>query len=163
MQLWKQWFALPVITTMTLWQLMRLGKHYTPYVQVDELLKSHCGENGKDTFFSWLLLYYAHLASLCAVEHSLTLSWQYIYIYLYIYLYLYLYLYISIYLYIYIYIYIYVFVCVYIYICGYIYIYICIYVYICIYMYVYIYIYVYMYSFHYIRKRLPIHGVNPMS
>ena len=112
------------------------------------------GNNWESTLFSWLHVYYAHIASvilgdlstLCVYRGSLmaTIYIYIIYIYIYIYIYRYIYVYI---LYIYIFIiyirtYIYVYVCI---ICIYIilYIYTCIhlYMYICIYI-VYIYIYV---------------------
>ena len=41
----------------------------TSCAQVLELPQSHCGDNPEGTFFSWLHIYYAHLASVRS-EHS---------------------------------------------------------------------------------------------
>ena len=47
--------AIPVITTMALWQLMHLGtctSSCTSCAQVHELPQSHCGDNWEGTFSS---------------------------------------------------------------------------------------------------------------
>ena len=87
MQTWKQ-CALPVITTMAMWQLIHLVTwctvtHYalclgcwalfgslvsamcnrTSCAQGHELPHSHCGDNREGTLFSWLHIFYAHLTS----------------------------------------------------------------------------------------------------
>ena len=49
----------------------------TSCAQVHELPQSHCGDNREGTLFSWLHIYYAHLAFV-RFEHSITLL-QYIY------------------------------------------------------------------------------------
>ena len=63
MQPWKQ-CALPVISIMVLWQLMHLGTWCTvkSCTQVHELTQSHYGDNREGILFSWLYIYYAHLA-----------------------------------------------------------------------------------------------------
>ena len=69
----------------------------TSCVQVHELRQSHCGDNRDATLFSWLHIYYAHLASmrseqslrLSVVDHSLMTTYIYIYIYINIYIYIY--------------------------------------------------------------------------
>ena len=99
------------------------------------------GNNWESTLFSWLHVYYAHIASvilwdlstLCVYRGSLMAT---IYIYI-IYIYIYIYIYVCI-LYIYIY-YIYT------------YIYICIRMY---YMYIYYIIYIYMYTFVYVYMHI---------
>ena len=63
MQSWKQ-YALLVISGMAFWQLIHLGTWCTSYAQVHELLQSYCGDNCEGTLFSWLYIYYVHLASL---------------------------------------------------------------------------------------------------
>ena len=68
---------------------VRLTKDTWPYIrtlcpQVHELPQSHCGDNRKDTLFSWLHIYYAHLVFVRS-EHSVcrgSLMTTYIYIYL---------------------------------------------------------------------------------
>ena len=57
-------------------------------VQVHELLQSHCGDNQEGTLFSWLHIYYAHLAFV-RFEHSVccgSLMTTCVYIYIYIYI-----------------------------------------------------------------------------
>ena len=130
-QSWKQ-FALPVITTMALWQLMHFETwctSCTPCAQVHELPQSHCGDNREGRLFSWLYIYITpilllwDLSTLCVVDlstsdhlhkyihyiniHTRTYTYSiHLYIYLYIYIYTHTYIYIFIYIYIYIYIYI---------------------------------------------------------
>ena len=52
-QSWKQ-CALPVMTTMALWQLMPLG---TWCAQENDLPQSLCGDNRGVTLFSWMHIY----------------------------------------------------------------------------------------------------------
>ena len=123
----------------------------TSCAQVHELPQSHCGDNQEGTLFSWLHVYYAHLASV-RFEHfvcrgSLMTIYTYfthnIYVYIFI---LYIFKYIIYYIYytykIYTYIYIYTFI--YIHICTYIQHYIYIYIYMYLYIYIYIFIYIYL-------------------
>ena len=59
--------------------------------QVHELPQIHFGENWEGTLFSWLHLYYSHLASV-RFEHSVcreSLMITYIHIHIYIYIYIY--------------------------------------------------------------------------
>ena len=59
MKSWKQ-CAIPVITTMALWQLMHLGTWWfcsNSCTQVHKLPQSHCGNNREGTLFSWLHIY----------------------------------------------------------------------------------------------------------
>ena len=128
MHSWKQ-CTLPVITTKALWQLMHLGNH-TSCAQVHELPQSHCDDNLQSTLFSWLHIFYAHLASVrfkCSMcrEHLCPLyiydttyicniHIDYIYTYMHsicmcihIHIHIHMHMYI-IYLFIYIYIYIYI-------------------------------------------------------
>ena len=60
MQSWKK-YAVPVITTLSLWQLMHLST-WCSSAQVHELPQSHCGDNWEGTLLLWLYIYYAHLA-----------------------------------------------------------------------------------------------------
>ena len=60
------------------WWLMS----HTSCAQVNELPQSHCGDNREGTFFSWLHIYFAHLASVRF--WALCVSWityDHIYIY----------------------------------------------------------------------------------
>ena len=87
MQLWKQ-YALPVITTIALWQLIHLStwclpcvhhlmcishvyvtSNCTSCVQVNDLPQSYCGDNQEGTLSSWFHIYYTRLASV-RFEHS---------------------------------------------------------------------------------------------
>ena len=90
MHSWKQ-CALPVITTMALWQLMHLGTWCTAvhnvhvsYVLVHELPQSHCVDNWGGTLFWWLHRYCTHLASLRFEISGSVKCITYIYIYIYI-------------------------------------------------------------------------------
>ena len=87
----------------------------TSCAQVHELRQSHCGDDRKSSLFSWLHIYYVHLASV-RFEHSVcrgSLMTTCVYIYMYCIYYIY-YIYISYIWYIYIYIYI----CIYIWTCS---------------------------------------------
>ena len=61
-QSWKQ-CGLPVITTVSLWQVMDLGTWHTwctnraLCVQVHQLPRRKCSDNHDDTWFSWLHIY----------------------------------------------------------------------------------------------------------
>ena len=100
MQSWKEW-ALPVITTMGLWQLMHFGTcstWSTSCVQVHELPQIYSGDNREGTLLSWLRKYniyiylepYGHWEGLWDVGWWLYHFWGcdltrlYIYIYIYI-------------------------------------------------------------------------------
>ena len=104
-QSWKQ-CALPVITTMALWQLMHLGtwcRWCTSCPQVLELPQSHSGQNQEGTLFSWLnrYIYIYNAETLCKIWFFPIVPWlpssmsnhdgkwvlydYHIYIYIYIY------------------------------------------------------------------------------
>ena len=70
MQLWKQ-FALPVITTMALWQLMYLGTWCTVYI------------------YYWYMYIYIYIYTYIYIIYI----YKYIYIYIYTYIYVYIYIY----------------------------------------------------------------------
>ena len=65
---WKQ-CALPVITTLALWQLMYLGTWCTVMCPSAWVATKSLGDNREGTLFSWWHICYAHFASV-RFEHS---------------------------------------------------------------------------------------------
>ena len=77
----------------------------TSCAQVHELRQSHCGDDRKSSLFSWLHIYYAHLASV-RFEHSVcrgSLMTTCVYVYMYCIYYIYIIYMIYIYIYMHIY------------------------------------------------------------
>ena len=89
---------------MALWQLMHVGTMYvtwahdirapghmnrTSCASVHELPQSYCGDDREGALFSWLRVYYTHLASVrCVSWITYDHLWSFIYIYIYIYIYI---------------------------------------------------------------------------